>query len=110
MEPLVLHVDTFWTIPYVFSAFVCLTEKGLPFETREVRLQDREQMTPAFQSMSLTGRVPVLEHGAFRLSESSAIVEYLEDTFPAPDTSRCCPRRGRSGRAPARSWPGFEAI
>jgi glutathione S-transferase len=84
MEPLVLYVDGFWNSPYAFSAFVCLKEKGLPFETREVNLHERAQKTPQFQSKSVTARLPVLEHGAFRLSESSAIVEYLDDTFPPP--------------------------
>src|SRR5215470_13643730 len=84
MEPLVLYVDGFWNSPYAFSAYVCLKEKGLPFETREINLHERAQKTPQFQSKSVTARVPMLEHGAFRLSESSAIVEYLEDTFPPP--------------------------
>ena len=84
MEPLVLHVDGFWNSPYAFSAFVCLKEKGLPFETREVNLHEKAQKTRSFQEMSVTARVPLLEHGAFHLSESSAIVEYLEDTFAPP--------------------------
>jgi glutathione S-transferase len=84
MEPLVLYVDGFWNSPYAFSVFVCLKEKGLQFETREVNLHERAQMAPRFRSNSVTARVPMLENGAFRLSESSAIVEYLEDTFPPP--------------------------
>jgi glutathione S-transferase len=84
MEPLVLYVDGFWISPYAFSAFVCLKEKGLPFETREVNLHERAQKAADFKAMSLTARVPVLEHGGFHLSESSAIVEYLEDTFGPP--------------------------
>ncbi len=101
METLVLHVDGFWTSPYAFSAFVCLTEKGLLFETREVNLHERAQMAPAFQTKSVTGRVPVLEHGSFQLSESSAIVEYLEDTFPSPEYVSLLPA-GRKERARAR--------
>jgi glutathione S-transferase len=84
IEPLILHVDGFWNSPYALSVFVCLTEKGLPFSTREVNLHERAQTTPAFRARSVTGRVPVLEHGSFVLSESSAIVEYLEDVFPPP--------------------------
>ena len=84
MEPLVLYVDDFWNSPYAFSVFVCLKEKGLSFSTREISLHELAQKTPEFQAKSVTGRVPVLEHGAFRLSESSAIVEYLEDVFPPP--------------------------
>jgi hypothetical protein len=41
----------------------------------------------------LTARVPVLEHGAFPLSESSAIVEYLEDTFAPPRYPAMLPAR-----------------
>ncbi|HXU03784.1 MAG TPA: glutathione transferase [Polyangia bacterium] len=84
MEPLVLSVDGFWNSPYAFSVFVCLKEKGLAFELREVNLHEQAQRAPEFVSRSVTGRVPVLEHGSFRLSESSAIVEYLEDTFAPP--------------------------
>ena len=91
MEPLVLYVDAVWNSPYALSVFVCLKEKGLPFETREINLAERAQKSPAFQEKSLTGRVPVLEHGAFRLSESSAIVEYLEETFPPPQYAAMLP-------------------
>jgi glutathione S-transferase len=84
MDPLILHVDSFHISPYVFSAFVALTEKGLPFETREVKLHEREQKAAEFVAASVTARVPVLEHGSFRLSESSAIIEYLDEAFPPP--------------------------
>ena len=95
MEPLTLHVDGFWTSPYAFAAFVALKEKGLPFTTREVNLHELAQHKPDFQSRSITGRVPVLEHGDFRLSESSAIVEYLEDSFPAPQYPAVLPAAPR---------------
>jgi len=101
MEPLTLHVDGFWTSPYAFAAFVALQEKGLPFTTREVNLHELAQHQPDFQSRSITGRVPVLEHGDFRLSESSAIVEYLEETFPAPKYAALLPAGARD-RARAR--------
>jgi len=100
-EPLILHVDGFYLSPYVFSAYVCLKEKGLPFEIREVNLHERAQKTPAFASLSTTSRVPVLEHGAFHVSESSAIVEYLEDTFRPPQHVATLPAAPRD-RARAR--------
>src|SRR6187401_1830071 len=84
MDRIVLYVDGFWISPYAFSVFVCLKEKGLAFETREVNLHEKAQTAPDFKAKSLTARVPVLEQGTFRLSESSAIVEYLEDTFAPP--------------------------
>jgi len=101
MESLTLHVDGFWTSPYAFAAFVALKEKGLPFTTREVNLHELAQHQPDFQARSVTGRVPVLEHGDFRLSESSAIVEYLEEVFPAPQYTAVLPAAPRD-RARAR--------
>jgi len=105
-EPLVLHVDGFWTSPYAFAAYVCLTEKGLPFAIREVNLHERAQATPAFHAKSVTARVPVLEHGAFALSESSAIVEYLEETFPPPAHAATLPadRRDRARARKIMAW------
>lgn len=101
MEPLTLHVDGFWNSPYALAAFVALTEKGLTFTTREVNLHERGQDDPAFQARSVTGRVPVLEHGEFRLSESSAIVEYLEEAFAPPAYASLLPV-GLQQRARAR--------
>jgi glutathione S-transferase len=82
--PLVLHTDAFWISPYVFTCFVALREKGLPFETKAVALQDKAQHDVAFRKRTLTGRVPALEHGDFVLAESNAIVDYIEDVFPSP--------------------------
>ena len=38
MANLRLSVDTYWTSPYAFSAFVALKEKGLPFSVHPVGL------------------------------------------------------------------------
>jgi glutathione S-transferase len=73
-----------WTSPYVLSCFVALREKGLPFELREIALDAAEHHSAAFAKETLTSRVPVLMEDDFALSESSAIVEYLEDAYRAP--------------------------
>jgi glutathione S-transferase len=83
-DALILYGDDNWTSPYVFSCFVALREKALPFEMRLLNLARKETFEAAYLHSSLTGRVPALVHGDFWLSESSAIVEYLEDAFPAP--------------------------
>ncbi len=83
MEKITLYTDGFWISPFVFSVFVTLREKGLAFDSQLVSLQDRAQRKPDFLARSLTGRVPTLTHGDFSLAESTAIVEYLEDAFPA---------------------------
>ena len=54
-----------------------------------------------FQSRSLTSRVPALTHGDFHLTESTAIAEYLEQIYPAPDHLALYPEAPRP--APARA-------
>jgi glutathione S-transferase len=98
---ILLHGNATWTSPYVLSCFVALREKRLPFEMRDVALHDGEHFAPAYAAESLTSRVPVLVDGDFRLSESSAIVEYLEDRYPAPAHARVLPADVRA-RARAR--------
>jgi len=98
---LVLHAETLWISPYVFSSFVALREKGVPFEVKEVSLVDRAHQADGYRALSLTGRVPTLEHDGFSVSESSAIAEYLEETFPPPRYVRLFPER-RTDRARAR--------
>ena len=80
----VLFGNANWTSPYVLSCFVALREKRLPFEVKSISLNDGAQHESTFAKQSLTSRVPALVGNDFALSESSAIVEFLEESFPAP--------------------------
>ncbi len=84
-EDIVLYADSRFISPYVMSVFVTLVEKNIPFQIRKIRLEAEENLKPDYAKLSLTQRVPTLTHGDFHLSESSAITEYLEDLYPAPD-------------------------
>src|SRR5262245_37143886 len=88
-SPLILHVDAFFISPYAMSAFVALEEKQLDYTLATVALHERAQRAAGFRGR--LGRVPVLEHGDFVLSESSAIDEYLADIFPHPAHPRIYP-------------------
>src|SRR5882724_3909262 len=88
---MILYGSEMWNSPYVLSCFVALREKRLPFETRLVALHRGAQHEPAYVGASLTARVPAFADGALSISESSAIVEYLEDKFPAPGHPRALP-------------------
>jgi glutathione S-transferase len=90
-DRLVLHGNSMWTSPYVLSCFVALTEKKLPFEVQTVKLHEAAQHAAAYVQTSFTARVPALVDGGFSLSESSAIVEYLEDKWPAPEHAPLLP-------------------
>lgn len=78
-----LYVDSGYTSPYAMSAFVALTEKKLSFDVIAIDLNKAEQYQADFAQISLTSRVPVLDHDGFYLSESSAIDEYIDETFPS---------------------------
>ena len=98
---LVLYGEANFESPYVFSAYVALKEKGLPFELRTMSLSEGEHRHGEYPDRSITGRVPSLQHGEFWLAESSAIDEYLEDVFPPPGHARLYPEDARQ-RARAR--------
>ena len=109
MSSLVLHGNDTWSSPYVLSCFVALTEKQLPFDVRTVALHEHAQRSAAYVQTSFTARVPALVDGDFSLSESSAIIEYLEDKWPPPAHAALLPRERSSGRGRARSWRGCAA-
>ena len=88
---MILYVSSMWTSPYALSSFVALRAKGLAFEVKAVPLDAGGQLEEGYASMSLTSRVPALVDGAFALSESSAIDEYLEDAYPPPGHERILP-------------------
>ncbi|HWW69196.1 MAG TPA: glutathione S-transferase N-terminal domain-containing protein, partial [Duganella sp.] len=81
----ILYTDSLFTSPYALSAFVALTEKGVPFTVQTVDLEAGHQKRGDYADRALTARVPALVEGDFVLTESSAITEYLEDSFPAPE-------------------------
>ncbi len=105
-DALVLYGFDDWASPYVFSAFVALTEKNLPFEVKLLDLAAREHQRPPYEVDSFTGRVPALRHGDFWVAESSAIDEYLEDAFPPPAHPRLYPADPRA-RARVRMVQAF---
>ncbi len=87
--PLTLFIDDYWISPYAMSAFVALEEKGLPYSVVEVALHEKAHQQLGY--VARTGRVPSLQHGDFTLAESSAISEYLADTYPHPKYPRLFP-------------------
>ncbi|KWF59924.1 glutathione S-transferase [Burkholderia pseudomultivorans] len=80
------------------SVFVALEEKTLPYELVTVDLGNRAHFVPDYAATSLTQRVPTLVHDDFALSESSAITEYLDETFPGVPLYPVDPRQRARAR------------
>jgi glutathione S-transferase len=78
-----LFGDGFHISPFVFSVLVTLEEKQLPYKVELVKLHEGQHKQPPFRDQAALGRIPEIDHDGFRLGESLAIVEYLEDVFPA---------------------------
>lgn len=65
---------------------IALNLKGLPYETIPVHLlkDGGEQRKPEYLKKNPMGQIPLLEEGDFLLSQSMAILLYLEKTQPNP--------------------------
>lgn len=86
------------------KALIALKEKGLPFESRYVNLHHFEQHEPWFLALNPEGQVPVLEHDGALITQSSVILEYLEDAFPDSPSLR---PGDPIGKARMRVWTKF---
>ena len=98
---LILYVDRNRISPYALSAFVALSEKRVSFTVQDVDLDAGAARQPPFSTLSLTQRVPAIDHDGFVLTESNAIADYLDDVVAAPDYPSVLPRDVRQ-RARAR--------
>ena len=63
---------------------IALKLKGLDYEAVAVHLRRGEQHDPEYRRLNPQARVPVLADGGHALTQSLAIVEYLEETRPEP--------------------------
>ncbi|MEY4364136.1 MAG: Maleylpyruvate isomerase [Pseudomonadota bacterium] len=67
-----------------FRVRIALHLKGLPFDYVPVHLAKGEHKLPAYTAISADGLVPLLDDGQHQLSQSMAIIEYLDETHPTP--------------------------
>jgi len=67
-----------------FRVRIALNLKGLPYEYLPVHLVKGENKQPAYAAVSPDLLVPTLEVDGQHLGQSMAIIEYLDETHPAP--------------------------
>ena len=63
---------------------IALALKGLPYDYVAVHLARGDHRLPAYAALAADQLVPVLEDGEHQLSQSMAIIEYLDETHPLP--------------------------
>jgi maleylacetoacetate isomerase len=69
-----------------FRVRIALNLKGLPYEYVAVHLtkDGGQQFAPAFRAINPDALIPVLDDGGQLLTQSLAIIEYLDETHPRP--------------------------
>lgn len=81
-EPLVLH--GYWRSGTSYRTRIALEIKGLAYARAPVDLRAGEQKSEAFRALNPQGLVPALETPDGVLTQSSAILEWLEERHPEP--------------------------
>ena len=63
---------------------IALNLKGLEYESRPVNLAAGEQTSDEYRALNPQGFVPMLEMDGLKLTQSLAIIAYLDQRFPEP--------------------------
>jgi glutathione S-transferase len=95
-----MALEIFWGSGSPFSWRVLLGAelKGIPYQSHLLEFSKGHLKTPEFLQMNPRGRVPVIRDDGFVLFESLAILEYLEDRWPANPLFGADPREAASIR------------
>jgi glutathione S-transferase/GST-like protein len=63
---------------------LALMEKGVAFESHYLDLLNFDQHAPEYLKINPNGTIPALVHDDLMLTESTAIMEYVDAAFPGP--------------------------
>ncbi len=79
-----LVLYSYWRSGAAYRTRIALNLKGLAYEIRPVDLRAGEQRAGDYLALAPQGLVPALETDAGVLTQSPAILEWLEETHPDP--------------------------
>lgn len=81
-----MKLYTFFRSSASYRVRIALNIKGLTYEQAPIHLRrgGGEQLAPAYKAINPQALVPALEDNGKILTQSLAIIEYLEDTHPKP--------------------------
>jgi maleylpyruvate isomerase len=78
-----MKLYTYFRSSAAFRVRIALNLKGLPYEPSFVHLPGGEHRAAAYGAINPQALMPTLDEGGVRLTQSLAILEYLEETHPA---------------------------
>lgn len=81
-----IHLYSYFRSSASYRVRIALHLKGQSFDTIPVHLLNNggEQFAPAFLAINPQSLVPVMEQEGCHITQSLAILEYLEERFPTP--------------------------
>lgn len=81
-----MKLYTYFRSSAAYRVRIALNLKGLDYDAVPIHLvrDGGEHRTPAYLDLNPAGLVPVLEDGRHVLTQSLAIIEYLDETRPQP--------------------------
>lgn len=82
MTEIILH--DYWRSTASYRVRLALNLKGVEFELRSVNLLDGEHKQAPYMDHNPMGLVPTLSVGDSQLTQSLAIIDYLDTTYPDP--------------------------
>ena len=78
---------------------LALAEKGVPYESHYLDLLKFDQHQPEYLQVNPDGTIPAMVHGARVLTESTPMMEYVDDEFDGPPLKPAGARVGAVGDA-----------
>jgi glutathione S-transferase len=69
--------------PYAWRVWLALEYRRIAYEFRLMSFSAGDLKTPGYQAINPRRKVPAIADDGFAVYESAAIVEYLEDRYPA---------------------------
>jgi len=63
---------------------LALAEKGVPYESHYLDLLKFDQHQPAYLAVNPDGTIPAMVHGDLVLTESTPMMEYVDEAFDGP--------------------------
>ena len=93
----------YWRSSAAYRVRIALNLKGVDYQQRPVNLAAGEQKAGAYRAINPQGLVPLLEIDGHRISQSLAIIVYLDQTIADPPLMPRDPADGAHVRAMAMS-------
>jgi len=81
-----MTLEIYWAAgsPYAWRVMLAAEIKRIPYTAKLLEFSKGDLKTPEFLAISPRGKVPALRDGDFTLSESLAMLAYLDRKYPEP--------------------------